>query len=165
MYLLFKAIVHRLDKPNHDFPEMISASIGSGLFVSGITLVMIFDFPNYCASHHINISGDRCHQCHQLVSPVSPVGVTSSTGDTGDTLLRHDFGKKFKSPHTKNLNSSRISIVGMPSHQVVYLTRSEVQNISLGKKVFFPKPCQAYQMYYSSLFRITSSHQKPKNIR
>ena len=67
---LFKAIAHRVDKPNHDFPEMISASIGSGLFVSGITLVMIFDFPNYCASHHINISGDRCHQCHQLVSPV-----------------------------------------------------------------------------------------------
>ena len=65
---IFKAIVHRVDKPNHDFPEMISASIGSGLFVSGITLVMIFDFPNYCASHHINISGDRCRQCHQLVS-------------------------------------------------------------------------------------------------
>ena len=62
-----KAIVHRVDKPNHGFPEMISASIGSGLFVSAITLVMIFDFPNYCASHHINISGDRCHQ---LVSPV-----------------------------------------------------------------------------------------------
>ena len=60
---------------------------------------------------------------------VSPVGVTSVT--SGDTFLRHDFGKKFKSPHTKNLNSSRISIVGMPSHQVVYLTRSEVANISV----------------------------------
>ena len=116
---------------------MISASIGSGLFVSGITLVMIFDFPNYCASHHINISGDRCHQCHQLVSPVSPVGVTSSTGDTGDTLLRHDFGKKFKSQLKKNLNSNRILIVYMPRNQVVYLTRSEVENICWGKGRFF----------------------------
>ena len=70
--------------------------------------------------------------CRQLVSPVSPVGVASWQLATLATLFWDTiFGKKFKSPLKKNLNSSRISIVGMPSHQVVYLTRSEVENIRM----------------------------------